>query len=271
MTGLVPILLAVAWSMLLAVALAAGRPRRRPPLPGPPGSARRPDGRPLGAHGAVVRRSLARIVGRTRDPPVPAEVPDPATDAWVGAAAIAALAALVLVPVLVPLPLVAGAVGPRLARRRADEARRRAWADALPDAVDLLAVGLGSGLAIVSALALVAPRTPAPLGPALARAHDRVRHGAPLAEALDAIADEGPASRPLVALLVAAHRDGAPVVEPLGRLATDLRAERRRAVEARARQVPIRLLFPLVLCSLPAFVLLAIVPPVVAALTDLQT
>jgi hypothetical protein len=85
------------------------------------------------------------------------------------------------------------------------------------------------------------------------------------------VAHGAPASRPLVALLVAAHRDGAPVVEPLTRLAGDLRADRRRAVEARARQVPVRLLFPLVLCSLPAFVLLAIVPPVVAALTDLRT
>ena len=179
------------------------------------------------------------------------------------------LVVLLIVPVLVPVPVAAGALGPRLARRRAAEAERRAWADALPDAVDLLALGLGSGLAVAPALALAAPRTPAPLGPALARAYERVIHGAPLAEALELVAVRGPTSRPLVALLVASHRDGAPVVEPLTRLAGDLRADRRRAVEARARQVPVRLLFPLVLCSLPAFVLLAIVPSVVAAVADL--
>jgi tight adherence protein C len=181
------------------------------------------------------------------------------------------LVLLAVAPPLVPLAAAVGLLGPRLARRRMSEGERRAWADALPEAVDLLALGLGSGLSLVPVLALVAPRTPAPLGPALARAHDRILHGEPLEEALESVAGDGPSTRPLVALLVAAHHDGAPIVDPLARLAAELRADRRRAVEARARQVPVRLLFPLVLCSLPAFVLLAIVPPVVAALSDLRT
>jgi len=257
--------LAVGWGVLVAVVLASVRPRRRAPVPGRNGG-RTPLGRtgPLAALGTGLRRLLARVAGR---PPTP---PDPATDVWIGAAAVLALALLVVAPVLAPLPVAGGAIGPRLVRRRTAEAERRAWADALPDAVDLLALGLGSGLAVAPALALAAPRTPPPLGPALARAHERIAHGAPLPDALEQVAVWGPASRPLIALLVAAHRDGAPVVDPLTRLAGDLRADRRRAVEARARQVPVRLLFPLVLCSLPAFVLLAIVPPVVAAVADLR-
>lgn len=254
--------LAGGWAVLLAAALATARPRRRVPLGG--GTRPRPSGGPLVALGGGLRRLVARVTGR------PAAPSDPASDVWIGAAAVLAVALLVIAPVLVPIPVAAGAIGPRLTRRREAEVERRAWADALPDAVDLLALGLGSGLAVAPALALAAPRTPAPLGPALARAHDRVVHGAPLADALEHVADQGPASRPLIALLVAAHRDGAPVVDPLTRLAVDLRADRRRAVEARARQVPVRLLFPLVLCSLPAFVLLAIVPPVLAAITDLR-
>jgi tight adherence protein C len=257
-------LLAVGWAVLVAATLAARRPRRRVPLADRLGPRASLAGGPLAALGARLRRLGMRLAGR---PPSPA---DPEADVWIGAAAVLALALLVVAPVLTPLPVAGGAIGPRLARRRAVEAERRAWADALPDAVDLLAVGLGSGLAVAPALALAAPRTPAPLGPALARAHDRVVHGAPLADALEQVAEHGPASRPLIALLVAAHHDGAPVVEPMTRLAGDLRADRRRAVEARARQVPVRLLFPLVLCSLPAFVLLVIVPPVVAAVADLR-
>ena len=256
-------LLAAGWAVLVAVALAAHRPRRRAPWDGGPGRRPAPSGGPLVALGAGLRRLGARTTGRPRRPA------DPAADVWVGAAAVLAVVLLVVAPVLVPVAVAGGGVGPRLVRRRAVEAERRAWADALPDAVDLLALGLGSGLGVGPALALAPPRTPAPLGPALAGAHDRVAHGAPLAEALVLGAERGPASRPLVALLVASHRDGAPVMEPLTRLAGDLRADRRRAVEARARQVPVRLLFPLVLCSLPAFVLLAIVPPVVAAVADL--
>jgi len=262
---LVAVALAVGWGVLIAVALAAVRPRRRVPVPqrsGPVTPAGRPG--PLAALGAGLRRLGARIAGR------PAAPADPASDVWIGAAAVLALVLLAVAPVLAPLPVAGGAVGPRLTRRRSAEAERRAWADALPDAVDLLALALGSGLAVAPALALAAVRTPAPLGPALARAHERIVHGAPLADALEQVAERGPASRPLIALLVAAHRDGAPVVDPLTRLAGDLRADRRRAVEARARQVPVRLLFPLVLCSLPAFVLLAIVPPVVAAVADLR-
>ncbi|HEX7134583.1 MAG TPA: type II secretion system F family protein [Iamia sp.] len=256
--------LALAWAVLVAGGLVVARPRRRVPIGSRPGGGPGPAGGPLAALGARLRRWAGRLTDR---PPGPAE---PAADVWIGAAAVLTLVLLVVAPVLAPLPVAGGAVGPRLARRRAVEAERRAWADALPDAVDLLALGLGSGLAVAPALALAAPRTPEPLGSALARAHDRVVHGAPLPEALEQVAERGPASRPLVALLVAAHRDGAPVVDPLTRLAGDLRADRRRAVEARARQVPVRLLFPLVLCSLPAFVLLAIVPPVVAAISDLR-
>ena len=44
------------------------------------------------------------------------------------------------------------------------------------------------------------------------------------------------------------------------RLAAEARLERRRAAEATARRVPVKLLFPLVLCTLPAFALLTVVP-----------
>lgn len=191
-------------------------------------------------------------------------------DQVVGGALVAAAVLVVVAPTLAPLPVVGALAAPRLVRRRRERRERERWAEALPDAVDLLALGLGSGVAVGSALALVAPHTPAPVGPALARADERVRHGAPVALALEPLAAASADGRSLVALLVAAHHDGAPVVDALSRLAADLRADRRRAVEARARQVPVRMLFPLVACTLPAFVLLTIVPPVVAALSDLQ-
>ena len=60
-----------------------------------------------------------------------------------------------------------------------------------------------------------------------------------------------PVTGPLLRLLVAAHRDGTPVAEPLARLAGEQRLARRRLAEARARQVPVRLLFPFVFCTSP--------------------
>lgn len=248
--------LALAGSGVVAAALWPHRPRptRRLDPPAWVASVRRG---PLVALG----RRLRRVVGRG---------PDDEVDAVVGAVAVAAVVALAVSPALAPLVVVAGAAWVRLTRHRTGRAVARAGADAVPDAVDLFALALASGLTVPLALAIVARRAPPPLGPALARAEVRFTHGEALDVALGRVADEAPASRPLVAVLRAAHCDGAPVVEPLARLADEQRASSRRAAEARARQVPVRMLFPLVCCTLPAFVLLTVVPPVVTAFADLQ-
>lgn len=248
--------LPAAWFVVGVAIVVVLRPRRRVPLV----RAAAPPGGPLARLGSAARRAVSAR------PRAAAEE----ADRLIGGALVLAGVLLVVSPTLVPVPLLAAAVAPRLAERRSERALRESWAEALPDAVDLLALGLGSGVAVGPALALVAPHTPPPVGPALADADVRARHGVPLADALEPLARASPDGRSLAALLVAAHHDGAPVVEALARLATDLRADRRRAVEARARQVPVRMLFPLVACTLPAFVLLTIVPPVVAALSDLQ-
>jgi tight adherence protein C len=46
----------------------------------------------------------------------------------------------------------------------------------------------------------------------------------------------------------------------LARLSSEARADLRRRAEARARTVPVRLLFPLVFLVLPAFGLLTVAP-----------
>ncbi len=92
--------------------------------------------------------------------------------------------------------------------------------------------------------------------------------GLGLADALEAEARRTPALAPVLALLAASERSGAPVAEALSRLATSIRAETRRRAMARARAVPVRLLFPLVFLVLPAFLLLTVAPVVLASLPD---
>ena len=53
-------------------------------------------------------------------------------------------------------------------------------------------------------------------------------------------------------------------------LADDIRTERRRHAERHARTLPVRLAFPLVLCTLPSFVLVAIVPALLGAVSTLR-
>ncbi len=63
--------------------------------------------------------------------------------------------------------------------------------------------------------------------------------------------------------------DGDPLVPVLDRLSVEARMVRRRQAEEAARRLPVQLLFPLVLCVLPAFVLLAVVPLLLAAVPQL--
>ncbi|WCO66504.1 type II secretion system F family protein [Iamia majanohamensis] len=246
--------LAVAWVVLAALALWPRRPRRALRPRAAPAATRRG---PLTRIGAALRR----LTGS----------PDADADRAVGGLVVVALALVPLVPPLVPVPLLAAALAPRLQRRRRARVAADATAAAVPDAVDLFGLALAAGLTVPAALPVVGPRVAAPLGADLVEADLRARHGEPLAEALARVGAARPATRPLVGLLVAAHRDGVAVAEPLARLAEEQRTARRRAAEAEARQVPVRLLFPLVCCTLPAFGLLTVVPPVVVALRDLRS
>lgn len=138
----------------------------------------------------------------------------------------------------------------------------------LPVTVDLLAVAVGAGCTPFIAVEVTLRWAPA----ALAEQLDHVRRdcalGATFADALDAAATRLPSLRPLVDALLASERYGAPVGAALTRLAAEERAAVRRRAEARARTVPVRLLFPLVFLVLPAFGLLTVVP---ALLTGFAT
>jgi tight adherence protein C len=79
----------------------------------------------------------------------------------------------------------------------------------------------------------------------------------------------GPSAGALVDAIAGAERYGLPLAPVLERLADDARAARRRIGEADARRLPFKLSFPLVVCTLPSFVLLAIAPSVLAAISSL--
>jgi tight adherence protein C len=106
---------------------------------------------------------------------------------------------------------------------------------------------------------------------ALQAAAERVDRGQRVSDALEAIPDVlGPAARPVVRALTGAERYGTPLLPTLERLALDARLDRRRRAEEAARRVPVKLLFPLVLCVLPAFGLLTVAPLLAGAVDALR-
>jgi len=58
-----------------------------------------------------------------------------------------------------------------------------------------------------------------------------------------------------------------PITSVLDQLSFHAHQERRRLCEIEAKELPVRMLFPLVCCILPSFVLLAMVPLLVNSLT----
>lgn len=155
--------------------------------------------------------------------------------------------------------------------RRRDRCRRARAVAALPDAIDMLISCLQAGMTPLLALDELRSRAPLTTRPAWQAAVDRLHRGEGFAEAIDELVRHcGPTALPFVTVLSSGVRDGLPLLPLLDRLTIEADARRRRAAEAEARKLPVRLAFPLVCCTLPAFVLLAIVPALLGALTGLQ-
>jgi tight adherence protein C len=221
-------------------------------------------------HATVTARTAVvdvrrRLSVRRRPPPEPRQPPRRSLVAFAAGAVVAVVHPLAgaAVAAAVVLP-------PVLRRRRLPRAAEAAAVEALPDAVELLAVAARAGLPVAAALGAVAGRAPPPWGSAFAAVLARCRRGERLGDAVDEVAAVGDVGQPLRSVLRAAADDGADLVAGLDRLSADARDLRRRRAEEAARRIPVRLLLPLVACSLPAFALLTIVPIVVVALEALD-
>ena len=134
----------------------------------------------------------------------------------------------------------------------------------------MLVLVIQTGMTPHQAIDVLSYRAPPPVRNAFIDVRRRVERGAPLADALVAIpATLGPSANAVADTLAMAERHGTPIAPTLEQLALDVRERRRRRAEAEARKLPIRMSFPLVTCTLPSFVLIAIVPAVLAAVASL--
>jgi tight adherence protein C len=154
------------------------------------------------------------------------------------------------------------------ARRRAARAIERMTAD-LPPTLDLLQVAVGAGSSPHHALEITARWAPARVRAALRGVLDAVALGDGLADALARLGRAEPVLAPLADVLIASDSLGSPAGPALARLAEEVRADLRRRADARARVLPVKLLFPLVFLVLPAFGLLTVVPALLSAVAHL--
>lgn len=219
---------------------------------------------------AALGRAVRRMV------PAPAPVTssfrpdDQRADRRAGWATLSGAGLLFVAPALAAAPMAWAVAAPVLAARRERARLEAGLHDQLPDVVDLLALTTAAGLPVGAALVAIGNRPGGPLGAALARAAAHVRRGGSTAGAVAVLGDLGTPARPLVDALIQHDRYGTPLLPALERVAIEARARRRRRAEEAARRLPITLLFPLVLTTFPAFVLLTVVPLLAGSLGSLS-
>lgn len=133
----------------------------------------------------------------------------------------------------------------------------------LPAAVDLLAACLCAGATVEAATTSVARAVGGPVGSALHDVDRAVSLGTPAVEAWAALAIDSELEG-LARAMTRTVRGGAPAADVLGDLADDLRDQRRSDGLQAAQRVGVHAVAPLAVCFLPAFVLLGVVPLVLA-------
>lgn len=180
-------------------------------------------------------------------------------------------AMLLLGPAIALALVVAALCRPRVRRVLRQRRRRAAIEAALPDAIEMLILVVKAGMTPHQAITLLTQRSPPPIRPAFVEVDRRRARGSSLADALHALPELVGAGANVVAdTLAMAERYGTPIGDALEQLSADVRERRVRHAEAQARKLPIRMSFPLVVCTLPSFVLIAIVPAVLGALSSLD-
>jgi len=175
-----------------------------------------------------------------------------------------------------PLLGLVAVIGPncwkRWTRVRRSARTTRAIATDFPDMLDLLVLSIRAGYLPAQAIDEIGPYLPQTIHPSFTAVGQAMVRGDRFADALHLLRERlGPIAQPLIDSLSAADRYGLPLAPVLERLSFEARQQRRRDTEAAARELPVRLAMPLVLCTLPSFVLLAIVPLLLGALSSLQT
>jgi len=146
--------------------------------------------------------------------------------------------------------------------------RQQAIRRELPDAIDLLTLSVEAGMGFEGAVAQIAATMPGALSREFARMLHEMQMGMRRADALRALADRTTVIelRTVCTSLLQATELGIPIVDVLREQAKEMRIRRRQNAEAAAAKVPVKVVFPLVLCLLPALFVVVIGPGVIRIL-----
>ena len=142
------------------------------------------------------------------------------------------------------------------------EDRKKEVLRTLSDTLDLLTISVEAGLSLNAAMAQVVKNVPGVLSSEFARMLQEIQLGVPRSEAFRHLADRTDVEElnGFALAMIQADIFGVSISSVLRTQAQQLRIKRRQAIEAKAQQTPVKMVFPLVLCILPALFIVIVGP-----------
>jgi len=143
--------------------------------------------------------------------------------------------------------------------------RQRLIVKSLPDAMDLITTCVEAGLGLDAALAKVSGQTKGPLAVEISQTLREVSMGRLRREALSDLGERTgvPELISFVNAVIQAEQLGVSIAQVLKVQSDQMRTHRRQRAEQTAHEAPIKMMFPLVICIFPAFMLVILGPAVI--------
>jgi tight adherence protein C len=144
---------------------------------------------------------------------------------------------------------------------RAQE-RRKAIGHALPDTLDQMSIAVEAGLGFDAAMARAGQTGTGPLADELVRTLQEIQVGVARSTAMRNLADRTDQAdlRHFVLAAVQAENYGIPIADVLRTQAAEQRVKRRQRAEEQALKIPVKIIFPLILCILPTLFIVILGP-----------
>lgn len=161
--------------------------------------------------------------------------------------------------------LVLGFFLPDLLVYNAGIKRQEAMQLELPNVLDQLLISVEAGLGFESAMARVASNNPGPMAQEMSRALQEMQLGRSRAETYMALAERSSVAdlKSFVRAVIQADRYGIGIVRVLKVQASQMRVKRRQRAEEKAMKLPVKVLFPLLLCIFPVLFIVILGPAVI--------